>query len=224
MGDKLGKDVQKTQSLGVVDSAIAKIHTLIDRVLPPAQREKWLAQAKEFAVSNPKITAFLLTNIILSGPPLVLFIVFTITVFIIALLTGLVIGILGALLFTVFMVLVALFVVLPTLFLTTFAATFLAFWGLGAFYIIKWFNEGKTPSEIGSSIGGKLSGLVGGSLNGLMSTARATKEKVPKEAEAVLNGDGNGISTGKFSESTANAAQQVAGVKDAKSDDPDAGL
>lgn len=212
------------QGLGAMNVALVKARMMLNRVFPPHQRARWWKQIKKFAADNPKITAFLLTNIVLTGPPLLLFILFTVTVFLVALLTGLVIGLLGAVLFTVFMVLVALFVVLPTIFITTFAATFLAIWGIGGYYIIKWFNEGKTPGEIGSTIGDRLSSLTGGTLDGLMSAVRSA-EKLPgvKEAGAFLGGDGDGISKGKFSESTENPSQKVPNIKDAKSGVPDSG-
>lgn len=69
----------------------------------------------------------------------------TITVFVFALLAALLIGVLGALLFTVFCVGFALVILLPTLFITTFAAAFLWLWGVGLYYLIKWFNEKEIP-------------------------------------------------------------------------------
>ena len=87
--------------------------------------------------------SFLLSQIALSGIPLALFAVMTITVFVFALLAALVIGLLGALLFTAFCVGVALLVLLPTLFITTFAAAFIWLWG--AYYLVKWFNQKEIP-------------------------------------------------------------------------------
>ena len=89
--------------------------------------------------------SFLLSQIALSGIPLALFAVMTITVFVFALLAALVIGLLGALLFTAFCVGVALLILLPTLFITTFGAAFIWLWGVGTYYIIKWFNQKEIP-------------------------------------------------------------------------------
>lgn len=69
----------------------------------------------------------------------------TLTVFVFALVAALLIGVLGALLFTAFCVGVALLVLLPTLFITTFGATFIWLWGLGAYYLVKWFNQKEIP-------------------------------------------------------------------------------
>jgi hypothetical protein len=73
--------------------------------------------------------------------------------------------------------------------MTTLGATFLFLWGLGGYYIIKWFNEGETPGEVGTAIGDKLSGLTGGRLDWLMGGARATEgEGGVGEKEALLSG------------------------------------
>ena len=69
----------------------------------------------------------------------------SLTVFVFALVAALLIGVLGALLFTAFCVGIALLVLLPTLFITTFGATFVWLWGVGAYYLIKWFNQKEIP-------------------------------------------------------------------------------
>jgi energy-coupling factor transporter transmembrane protein EcfT len=100
-----------------------------------------------------------------------LFITFTITVFVFSLIAALLIALLVALLFTVFMVGVALLFVLPTVFLTTMGASFIFLWGMGGYYILKWFGEpGEAPS--GEAIGDKLSNLTGGRLDFLVQGAR----------------------------------------------------
>lgn len=69
----------------------------------------------------------------------------SITVFVFALVAALLIGVLGALLFTAFCVGIALLVLLPTLFITTFAGAFIFLWGVGAYYLVKWFNQKEIP-------------------------------------------------------------------------------
>lgn len=69
----------------------------------------------------------------------------TISVVIFALLAGLIIGLVGAVLFIVVCVGFALVILLPTLFLTTAAATFIWLWGVGGWYILKWFNKKEIP-------------------------------------------------------------------------------
>ena len=79
----------------------------------------------------------------------------TITVFVFALVAALLIGVLGALLFTAFCVGIALLILLPTLFITTFAGAFIFLWGLGAYYLVKWFNEKDIPGIHTSLDGGE---------------------------------------------------------------------
>lgn len=81
----------------------------------------------------------------LSGVPLGLFVIMTITVIIFSLLGALLVGLLGALVFIVVAVGFALIILLPTLFITTFAAAFIWLWGVGGYYILKWFNQKEIP-------------------------------------------------------------------------------
>ena len=69
----------------------------------------------------------------------------TISVVVFALLAGLIIGVVGAVLFIVVCVGFALIILLPTLFLTTAAATFIWLWGIGGYYILKKFNKKEIP-------------------------------------------------------------------------------
>jgi len=151
---------------------------VMDRVIPPEQRASILAKLQEFMLKNPKLSAFLSMNIALTGVPLGLFILFTLTVAIFSLVVGLLLGLLAAVLFTLFCVGIALTIVLPTVFFTTMAACFLFLWGLGGYYILSWGNsagDGKAPE--GQAIGDKLNNLVGGRLSGFMSSARAEEAK-----------------------------------------------
>ena len=69
----------------------------------------------------------------------------TITVVVFALIAALLIGVLGAAVFIVICVGIGLIILLPTLFVTTFAAAFIWLWGVGAYFIIKWFNQKEVP-------------------------------------------------------------------------------
>lgn len=94
----------------------------------------------------------------------------TITVFVFALVAALLIGVLGALLFTAFCVGIALLVLLPTLFITTFAGAFIFLWGVGAYYLVKWFNQKEIPgihtslSDAGKGSAGEESAENGGAM------------------------------------------------------------
>ena len=69
----------------------------------------------------------------------------TITIALFSIITALLVAVLAAVLFIVFAVGVALAFLLPTLFFTTMVATFIFLWGIGGYYILKWFNEKKIP-------------------------------------------------------------------------------
>jgi hypothetical protein len=152
---------------------LAKGQAVLDSLFPPEKRAELLTKLQSFAVANPKLSAFLLSNIALTGLPLLMFIVFTITVFVFSFVAALLVGLLAAILFTAFAVGLALLLVLPTVFITTMGATFLFLWGLGGYYILKWFNEGQSPAAEGTAMGDKINNLMGGRLDFLMDGARS---------------------------------------------------
>ncbi|KXT09721.1 hypothetical protein AC579_1690 [Pseudocercospora musae] len=155
--------------------------SVVDGIFPPEKRAAFLAKLQDFMLRNPKLSAFLGMNLALTGIPLGLFVLFSLSVFIFALVVALVVGLLAAVLFTLFMVGVALIVVFPTVMFTTGAACFLFLWGLGGYYILKWANgegggESKQAPE-GQAIGDQLNSLTGGRLGGLMEGARSQNAK-----------------------------------------------
>ena len=177
----------------------------LDRFFPPEKREQVKSKIAKFATEKPKLAAFLLSQVALSAGPLALFIFMSLAVLIFALLAGIIIGVVGALLFTVFCVGVALIILLPTLFMTTFAACFIFLWGLGAYYILKWFNQKDIPGVhegAGSTVDGAKSqlGLDGiPALNGELPGPLGDKSKSPpqkdKNEDAHTNGNANGHAT-----------------------------
>jgi len=126
--------------------------------------------------------------------------VFSITVFTFSLVAALLIAVVAALLFTVFCIGVALVIVLPTVFITTMGASFLFLWGLGGYYILRWFNS-ISPAAAGEALGDKLNALTGGRLDFIMAGIRdqvpgvglpapAKDEKgASEEKEPLLNGN-----------------------------------
>ncbi|KAL9112889.1 MAG: hypothetical protein Q9227_002966 [Pyrenula ochraceoflavens] len=130
---------------GSVNSVLNSGSSLLDRYFPPERRENLKQKVISFATERPKTAAFLLSNLALSGIPLGLFFVMTLSVAIFALVGGLLVGLVGAVLFIAFAAGVALIVLLPTLFFTTTAASFIFLWGLGTYYIVKWFNKKDVP-------------------------------------------------------------------------------
>lgn len=148
---------------------------------------------------------FLGMNFAITGVPLFLFVLFSLTVFIFALVVGLLLGLLGAVAFTLFAVGVALTIILPTVFFTTMAATFLFLWGLGGYYILKWANgEGSGESgkqEGGPSIGDRLNSLTGGRLSGFMNAAK------DQEAKKGIDGFGDEHTPAKSDEKSQSTQQ-----------------
>ena len=69
----------------------------------------------------------------------------TISVAVFAILVAIILAVLGTVIFILFWVGVALIFLLPTLFITTGIATFVWLWGVGTYYILKYFNEKPIP-------------------------------------------------------------------------------
>ncbi|KAF2205839.1 hypothetical protein GQ43DRAFT_361553 [Delitschia confertaspora ATCC 74209] len=179
---------------GTLTTLGGSFENIIDRFFPPEKRAELWTKLQNFAINNPKLAAFLTTHLALTSLPIFLFACFTLTVFIFSLLSALLIGVLVALVFTVAMVFVALLVVLPTIFMTSFAASFLFLWGLGGYKLFKWLNEGKSPAPEGAAIGDKLNGLSGGRLGWLMDGVRGkteTDEETQEKNEKMNGGDSN---------------------------------
>jgi len=166
----------------------------LDKFFPPEKREQLKSKLAKFATEKPHLAAFLLSQIALSGGPLALFVIMSLTVLIFALVAGILVGVVGALLFTVFCVGVALIILLPTLFFTTFAACFIFLWGLGAYFIVKWFNKKDVPGihtgmEEGTSKQLGLDGIPG--LNGVVPGPGGEKSKAPPLQEKDGNANGH---------------------------------
>lgn len=111
--------------------------------------------------ANGYTQSFIASQVALTGFPLGLFVVMTITVVIFALLAGLIIGLVGAVLFIVVCVGFALIILLPTLFITIAAAAFIWMWGVGGYYILKWFNKKEIPGIHTDMKGGQLDAIMG---------------------------------------------------------------
>ena len=121
----------------------------------------------------------------------------TVGVLVFSLVAALVIGVLGALVFTVICVGFALLILLPVLFVTTFAGAFIWLWGVGAYYIVKWFNKKDIPgvhSKLDESmslpaLNGAESGQGGKARGGeKRETANGTPKKAHDGEKAHANG------------------------------------
>ncbi|EME43225.1 hypothetical protein DOTSEDRAFT_72572 [Dothistroma septosporum NZE10] len=158
-----------------------KVKGMVDYIFPPDKRASFLSKLQAFMLANPKLSAFLGMNLALTGVPLGLFVLFSLTVFIFALVVALVIALLAAVLFTLFAVGTALLFVFPAVLFTTGTACFLFLWGLGGYYILRWANGDKegAPKQApeGHSIGDSLNRITGGRLDGFMQSARSQNAK-----------------------------------------------
>ncbi len=129
--------------------------------------------------------SFILSQVSLSSLPIGLFLILTITVFIFALVAALILAVLGAVVFTVVCVGIALIILLPTLFVTTFAAAFIWLWGVGAYFIVKWFNKKEIPG-IHKPLGEGMQGMGLDALEGkgaAPGVPNATDDGVKKDAD-----------------------------------------
>ncbi|KAG7005211.1 hypothetical protein G7Y79_00021g050780 [Physcia stellaris] len=130
---------------GSIGGLLNKGQGILDRFFPPERRNELSAKLSKFATEKPMFASFILSQVALSSLPLGLFIILTITVIVFALIAALLIGVLGAVIFIVVCVGIGLIILLPTLFVTTFAAAFIWLWGVGAYFIVKWFNQKEIP-------------------------------------------------------------------------------
>lgn len=170
---------------GSLTGMVNKGSAWLDNIFPPEKRNELMAKISKFATEKPMMASFILSHLALSGVPMGLFVIMTITVVIFSIIVALILAVLAAVLFSVACVGFALIILLPTLFITTAAASFIWLWGLGAFYILKWFNKKEIPG-IHKPMGEGIEGELG--LDAL------TGDKAPPEK---ANGHANGSANGK---------------------------
>lgn len=142
----------------------------------------------------------------------------TISVVIFALLAGIIIGLVGAVLFIVTCVGFALIILLPTLFITTAAATFIWLWGLGGYYILKKFNKKEIPG-IHTDLKGGVQDQAMGQLGGITGEGRPQgdpngADKEDGEEEKSANGKPKGQENGKPKDGKGGAGKGMNGVAD----------
>lgn len=125
-----------------------------------------------FVSTNSYFQAFLLANIAISGVPFLMFLVFSLTVFVFSLVATVLFALVVTFFFTTLVVGIALLFLLPVLFGTTFGASFLFFWGLVGYCILTWLNGGENPTEEGTVVGDRLHSMTGGRLRYFTDGAR----------------------------------------------------
>jgi ABC-type multidrug transport system fused ATPase/permease subunit len=171
---------------------------VLDRFSTPEQREALVDKAQTFINAHPKVSALLGLNLIFTGIPLLLFILFSITTLITSVVVALVVALSVAITFTLFSIGIALLVLLPVVFFTTASACILFSWGLAGYFVLHWATSEKSmeDGQRGRTIGERLNSLTGGRLEQLVGQAQNAKSEIEGqkdkfEESAPTNGNRN---------------------------------
>ncbi|KAF4960932.1 hypothetical protein FGADI_582 [Fusarium gaditjirri] len=109
---------------------IAYARSSVDRVVPPNSRQKAYDNTASFASSRPILFSFVVSQLLLSFLPLLIFLTFSLSTILFAL------G--AALVFALFWIGVALLVLVPALLVTSSIAVLVWGWAIGSFIIARW--------------------------------------------------------------------------------------
>ncbi|KAL8682665.1 MAG: hypothetical protein Q9224_006756, partial [Gallowayella concinna] len=164
------------------------------------RRNELMAKVSKFATEQPMMASFIMSHLALSGIPMGLFIIMTITVVVFSIIVALILAVLAAVVFSVACVGFALIILLPTLFITTAAASFIWLWGIGAYYLLKWFNKKEIPGihkPMDDGIGNEL-GL--DALTGDPAPPPQREKANGQAANGTANGGANGSANGHAKE------------------------
>ncbi|KAI1064736.1 hypothetical protein LB507_001396 [Fusarium sp. FIESC RH6] len=102
----------------------------VDRVVPPSSRQKAYDNTMSFASSRPILFSFIVSQLLLSFLPLLIFVIFSLSTILFAL------G--SAIIFALFWIGVALLVLVPSLLVTSSIAVFVWGWAVGSFVVARW--------------------------------------------------------------------------------------
>jgi ABC-type multidrug transport system fused ATPase/permease subunit len=178
-------DRARSTAQNLSNQAAEKGRSLLDRVSTPEQREALTDKAQTFINAHPKLSAFIGLNLLFTGIPLLFFILFSITTLVLSIVVALVVALFVAVTFTLFSVGVALFILLPVVFVATTSACFLFFWGLVGFFILRWATSEKSVENGngGQTIGERLNGLTGGRLDDFVGQAQNAKKGIEQQGD-----------------------------------------
>ncbi|KAG9497652.1 hypothetical protein J7337_010515 [Fusarium musae] len=109
---------------------IAYARSSVDRVVPPNSRQKAYDNTASFASSRPVLFSFIVSQLLLSFLPLLIFLTFSLSTIVFAL------G--AAIVFALFWIGVALLVLVPALLVTSSIAVLVWGWAIGSFIIARW--------------------------------------------------------------------------------------
>ncbi|KAF2750076.1 hypothetical protein M011DRAFT_474557 [Sporormia fimetaria CBS 119925] len=168
--------LNQSRTRRTLDSALARYSNALDHTFPPERRQEMRATLREFAAENPKLAFFIAVQFAFSGLPLLLFLAFVTTAAVFSATVALVFTLLTAFVVTLAAAGVALLVLLPTLFLTTFAASFLFAWAMGGYYGIEWVKKRNMSASSRQTISNRVKHITSEAANKL----RAIDEKKPE--------------------------------------------
>ncbi|RBR14378.1 uncharacterized protein FIESC28_07808 [Fusarium coffeatum] len=102
----------------------------VDRVVPPSSRQKAYDNTMSFASSRPILFSFIVSQLLLSFLPLLIFVIFSLSTILFAL------G--SAIIFALFWIGVALLILVPALLVTSSIAVLVWGWAVGSFVVARW--------------------------------------------------------------------------------------
>ncbi|KAH7198527.1 uncharacterized protein B0J16DRAFT_40153 [Fusarium flagelliforme] len=102
----------------------------VDRVVPPSSRQRAYDNTMSFASSRPILFSFIVSQLLLSFLPLLIFVIFSLSTILFAL------G--SAIIFALFWIGVALLVLVPALLVTSSIAVLVWGWAIGSFVVARW--------------------------------------------------------------------------------------
>ncbi|KAF4344328.1 hypothetical protein FBEOM_1722 [Fusarium beomiforme] len=124
---------------------IAYARSSVDRVVPPNTRQKAYDNTASFASSRPILFSFIVSQLLLSFLPLLIFLTFSLSTIVFAL------G--AAIVFALFWIGVALLVLVPALLVTSSIAVLVWSWAIGSFIIARWlYNHSPVGAQNGEVV------------------------------------------------------------------------
>lgn len=109
---------------------LARFQSLVDKMISPDTRSEYNNKIIAFAQDQPILFTFVLIQTLLSFTPVALFLAFALGTLALSFIT--------ALLFSIFWIGIALFVLVPTLFITVSLGIVLWVWAVSSFLVARW--------------------------------------------------------------------------------------
>lgn len=152
-----GNGVTDNSALGTMDRAVEwamrQGKDNLDRIIPPDKREAIRGELQAVVLANPKFSAFLALNIVLTGIPVGLFMLFGFVVLFVSLMIAITCALCAAIVVTLTAIGAALFIVFPTVLVTTGLASSIFLWCLAGYYVLQWVTIGVSRQSRESTAG-----------------------------------------------------------------------